>query len=280
MRADVRQALEADLGEPLMAGGSGGGVVTTVSGRRFYLKTGPVSDAYRCEANGLQEMAGTGTVKVAQAVSVGSDYIATGYIPGGTPSAGYFEKLGRDLARMHRASAPEFGFREDNFIGANPQKNIPEGDEARAWPRFYFNKRLMFQFRLAERNGYVSARMASDLSVLESRIGDILSGSGEPPALLHGDLWAGNCLCNDRNEAVLIDPAVYYGHREADLAMTRLFGGFTPAFYRAYHEEYPLKHGWEKREPVYRLYHVMNHLNLFGRSYLSEAESILEYCTR
>ena len=94
--------------------------------------------------------------------------------------------------------------------------------------------------------------------------------------MLHGDLWNGNFICNRQGEAVLIDPAVYYGHREADLAMTKLFGGFSNAFYEAYHQEYPLKSGWEYREDIYKLYHVMNHLNIFGRGYLAETERILE----
>lgn len=276
MREDLKSLIEADIGEPLAGPVYGGGVVRSVSGREFYLKTGPPSPAYRCEANGLVELARSRTVNVAIAVSVGDSHIATEYIRTGSPRGGFFERLGRDFARMHRTVAPRFGFYEDNFIGANPQPNIPEGTEAADWAAFYFNKRLLFQYRLAERNRYATPRMAEALSVLESRICAILAGSEEPPTLLHGDLWAGNLLCSDSNEAVLIDPAVYYGHREADLAMTHLFGGFSRDFYEAYQREYPLKPGWERREPLYRLYHVMNHMNLFGRGYLREAEAILE----
>jgi fructosamine-3-kinase len=111
---------------------------------------------------------------------------------------------------------------------------------------------------------------------LEKTIDSILHDSLEPPCVLHGDLWAGNYLCDENGCAVLIDPAVYYGHREADLAMTKLFGGFPRTFYDSYQREYPLKPGWEYREGLYKLYHVLNHLNLFGRSYLHEAEGLLK----
>lgn len=142
---------------------------------------------------------------------------------------------------------------------------------------FYYNKRLLFQYRLAERNGYATAALRNGISKLESRIHTILSGSEELPCLLHGDLWSGNFLCDSLGNPVLIDPAVYYGHREADLAMTRLFGGFPETFYRAYDKEYPLAAGYFYREGLYKLYHVLNHLNLFGTGYLGEAESILKF---
>jgi len=110
---------------------------------------------------------------------------------------------------------------------------------------------------------------------LEKKMESILNDSIEPPCLLHGDLWAGNFICDENGNAVLIDPAVYYGHREADLAMTKVFGGFSREFYESYQAEYPLRPGWEYRERLYRLYHILNHLNLFGRGYLHEAESLL-----
>lgn len=271
---EIKHRIEADTGERI-ADSWHGGMAVTASGRRFFVKTGPSSDAFRCEAEGLRELARAGTLRVAQAVSVGGCHIATEYIAHGTPSSGFFDKFGRGLARMHRFTAPSFGFREDNYIGATPQPNIPQGAEEEDWPTFYFNKRLMYQYRLAERNGYATAQMGAAFARLECRISDILAGSEEPPALLHGDLWSGNYICGEDGEPVLIDPAVYYGHREAELAMTALFGGFPPAFYGAYHREYPLEAGWQRRELIYRLYHLMNHLNIFGRVYLRETESIL-----
>ena len=207
--------------------------------------------------------------------AVGEDYILTEYTGAGRKKPEFFEDFGRRLARMQRYTAGTFGFREDNYIGTNLQPNLTSEKEASEWTRFWFNKRLLFQFRLAEKKGYIRQQLRADFALLENRIGKILDGSQEPPSLLHGDLWAGNFLCGNDGYVVLIDPAVYYGHREADLAMTRLFGGFPPLFYDAYDDEWPLPEGWQYRQDIYMLYHVLNHLNLFGRSYLSQVERIV-----
>lgn len=278
MIGKIKDTIESQLGESIAD--VSGSRITTVSGRECFLKTGRPSQAFRCEADGLAELATAGTLNIVKPLAVGDNFIVTEYTGRGTPSPGFFENFGRDLARMHRYTATQFGFYEDNFIGANPQENIASGEEKHDWPAFYFNKRLLFQYRLAERNGYATASLSEGFRRMESRIGVLLEGSAEQPCLLHGDLWSGNYMCGSDGEAVLIDPAVYYGHREADLAMTKLFGGFPPAFYRAYQREYPLKEGWERREGLYRLYHVMNHLNLFGRSYLAEAEHIISQYTK
>lgn len=281
MNALRRERLETCLDEPLATGSlenvSSGGVIRTRSGATYFLKTGPAGRIYRCEANGLAELAKPGVIPVAEAAAVGDDFILTRYIERGTPAPGFFEAFGRALARMHRHTAETFGFYEDNFIGANPQPNRAEGAERTDWASFYFNQRLLFQYRLAERNGYATAFLRAGLSRLESRLPALLQGSEEPPSLIHGDLWSGNFLCGPSGRAVLIDPAVYYGHREAELAMTRLFGGFPETFYRAYRQQYPLPEGWDYRERLYRLYHVLNHLNLFGTGYLPEAEAILRF---
>jgi fructosamine-3-kinase len=177
---------------------------------------------------------------------------------------------------MHRYTSECFGFYEDNFIGATPQLNIPDNFESSDWTLFYLNKRLLFQFHLAERNGYTDENFRRLFSNLEKRLPEILKGSEEPPALLHGDLWSGNFMVNKAGNATLIDPAVYYGHREAELAMTKLFGGFSSSFYSAYNKTYPLKSGWEFREEVYTLYHVLNHLNLFGAGYKNQAFMLMK----
>ena len=131
--------------------------------------------------------------------------------------------------------------------------------------------------KLAEANGYGSAELSSTFSKLEDNFDIILNGSEEAPTLLHGDLWGGNYMVDSEGMPVLIDPAVYYGHREADLAMTQIFGGFSPEFYRAYHQEYPLKAGWEYRQNIYKLYHILNHLNLFGSGYYGQAIQLMKY---
>ena len=250
-------------------------LLRTASGKEYFLKSGAESDMYRCEANGLKELALAKSIRVAGVAAVGRNFILTEYIRRGTANDNFFVQFGRELARMHRYQSDSFGFYENNYIGNNPQINMPDEKERTDWVDFYFNKRLLYQFKLAEKNGYATPSLRSGMVHLEKTIGSILSNSMEPPCLLHGDLWAGNFICDEKGCAVLIDPAVYYGHREADLAMTKLFGGFPRIFYDSYQSEYPLKPEWEYREGLYKLYHVLNHLNLFGRSYLHEAESIL-----
>ena len=253
----------------------GNHLVRTVSGREYFLKSGRESDIYQCEANGLKELALAQSIRVAKVVSTGRDYILTGYIRRGVASDDFFMRFGKEFACMHRFQSGYFGFYENNFIGNNVQVNIPNEKECTDWADFYYTKRLLYQFRLAEKNGYATRELKNGFQRLEKKIEWILKDSIEPPCLLHGDLWAGNFMCDENGDAVLIDPAVYYGHREADLAMTKLFGGFSRAFYDSYQREYPLKPGWEYREGLYKLYHVLNHLNLFGRGYLHEAESLL-----
>jgi len=254
---------------------AGNQLIRTFSGKEYFLKTGIESNIYRCEANGLNELALTKSIRVAEVISVGGAYILTEYVHRGVTSDDFYMQFGRELACMHRFHSGSFGFYENNFIGNNPQINIAEAQERTDWVAFYFNKRLLFQYKLAERNGYATLHLKSGMAHLEKTIGSILHNSIEPPSLLHGDLWAGNFICDAAGCAVLIDPAVYYGHREADLAMTKLFGGFPQSFYDSYQQEYPLKPGWQYREGLYKLYHVLNHLNLFGRSYLYEAEKLL-----
>lgn len=272
MDKSVKSIIESILEEQLNGNVSGVGRIQTISGKEYFLKSGIESPAYQCEANGLMELAKAHSLRVANVISVGVNYILTEYIREGRPSPAFYEGFGRRFAQMHRFQGESFGFYENNFIGANPQLNIPYEDEKTDWAAFYFNKRILYQYKLAERNGNITSTLRSGLAKLESKIDTILKNSKEPPTLLHGDLWSGNYLCDTNGIAVLIDPAVYYGHREADLAMTKVFGGFSPLFYEAYMEEYPLAEGWEYRENIYKLYHILNHLNIFGRSYLSEAE--------
>ena len=250
----------------------GNHIITSEGGKRYFIKYGPKSKRYQCEANGIQEIAKSDNIKVPRIACCTDNFIITEFIERGVRSNAFFENFGKAFAKMHKESAVEFGFFEDNFIGESVQKNIATGCEKTNWCEFYMNKRLMFQFRMAEKNGYASKSLANGIYNLEKSLEKILQESEEPPALLHGDLWSGNYLCGKEGEVVIIDPAVYYGHREADLAMTMLFGGFPQEFYDSYRTEYPLKRGWESRVNLYKLYHILNHLNIFGRGYLYEAE--------
>lgn len=282
-----RDKLEQLIGEKLTGESSVGGgciadsrIISTETGQKYFLKQGFSNGMFLSEANGLRELDRAKAIRVPKVIDAGEDYLIMEHIGQGPRKAGFFQEFGQQFARLHQFAGSEFGFYEDNFIGSTPQKNIPSGEEARDWGKFYWNKRLMFQFRLAEENGYADKQLRRLFQSLENEYDKILEGSAEPPALLHGDLWGGNYMSDENGDPVLIDPAVYYGHREADLAMTKLFGGFTSEFYKAYHETYPLNEGLEKREPLYLLYHVLNHMNLFGAGYYSQSIRLLEKLTK
>lgn len=171
-----------------------------------------------------------------------------------------FPALGRMLARAHRTTGPRYGWSRDNYIGATPQINAWSDD----WSAFWFERRMEPQFELAKKKGFSLPDVSRDL----------LQGHKPEASLLHGDLWSGNVSFTPGGP-VVFDPAVYYGDREADLAMTELFGGFPREFYAAYNEALPLPKEYEQRKHLYNLYHLLNHLNLFGRSYLGQVERTL-----
>jgi len=177
-------------------------------------------------------------------------------------------KLGRLLATLHQNTSECFGLDHDNYIGATPQKN----NQTENWAEFFWNQRLLFQLRLAEKNGYPVA--ASEK--LESASNNILkTRQSIKPALLHGDLWGGNAGALPDGTPVIFDPACYYGDPETDLAFTEVFGGFPPDFYRAYGDMVAPSEGYQERKVVYNLYHYLNHLNLFGSGYLSTCERMI-----
>jgi len=276
--------IEEKLEESFMVvSGVGGGsiadsnIIETASGKRFFLKTGFSGTIFFNEANGLKELRKPNCITIPKVIAADSDFLILELILSGHRQKKFYTFFGRKLAQLHKYTTKNYGFYEDNFIGATHQENIPTDTERENWTEFYFNKRLMFQFKLAEKNGYATPELRNAFESIEKNIDNILKGSEEPPALLHGDLWSGNYITGNQGEPVLIDPAVYYGNREADLAMTYLFGGFDEEFYRAYNEAYPLKEGWEYRLNIYKLYHVLNHLNLFGMGYYNQAIRLMRY---
>jgi protein-ribulosamine 3-kinase len=187
----------------------------------------------------------------------------------------FWQTFGRQMAALHRVSSKNgFGFDEDNHIGATEQKNswMP------SWLEFFAQQRIGFQLQLARDQGLLDAAGTARCERFIADLSDILI-EPEAPSLLHGDLWGGNYMVGDAGEPVLIDPAVYYGHREADLAMTELFGGFDPSFHAAYNEVFPLDPGYRQRRDAYNLYHMLNHLNLFGGSYAGSVKAILQRYT-
>ena len=199
----------------------------------------------------------------------GFQYLLMEYIaPGENTEKGQLN-LGRLLAREHRVTNPDFGWEEDNYIGSLPQIN----EFKNKWSDFYAECRLLFQTKMAFDNRLVDSAFVTKMESFCYRLTDIFPE--EKPALLHGDLWGGNYFFDKTDDPILYDPAVYFGHREVDIAMTRLFGGFSEAFYKAYNEEYPMEKGWEKRIEFGQLYPNMVHLNLFGPAYLSAVTSVI-----
>ncbi|MFC0877004.1 fructosamine kinase family protein [Saccharicrinis sp. FJH2] len=251
--------------------------VKLANGMTVFVKSGTSPESFRLEANGLKELTKAKAIKIPEVLHFDSEMLVTEYIEQGSKKRDFFETFGQQFARLHQFHASEYGFFEDNYIGATAQSNLAKGEERTDWLTFFFNKRLKFQFELALSNGYGDSRFQKLFSKLADKLPEIIGESAEEPALLHGDLWGGNYMADPEGYPVLIDPAVYYGHREADLAMTKLFGGFNPDFYTAYNAEYPLKEGWEYRENIYKLYHILNHLNLFGSGYYTQAVHLMSY---
>ena len=233
------------------------------------------AEMFAAEAAGLTALADARAVRVprpiCQGASGAASWLVLEYLDLRPASGASLAALGRNLARLHGVSAGHYGWHRDNTIGSTPQRNAPAGD----WAAFWREQRLGFQLELARaRPG------GSRLEALGRRLLDQLpaffAGYRPPASLLHGDLWSGNAAATGQGEPVLYDPAVYYGDRETDLAMTELFGGFGPAFYQVYRSEYPLDAGYETRRTLYNLYHVLNHFYLFGGGYGAQAERMME----
>nr|WP_320119662.1 fructosamine kinase family protein [uncultured Marinifilum sp.] len=228
-------------------------------------------DFFLKEANCLKEIKKVNCIRVPEVLLLDDNFLLLEYIEQGPKNSDFYTRFGKQLSILHSRTAFKFGFKEDNYIGLTNQLNIPNANEAENWTDFYYNKRLLYQYKLAEKNGFAGNELKNGFLLLENRIEEILEGSEEKPTLIHGDLWSGNFLCDIDSNPVLIDPAVYYGHREAELAMTKLFGGFSDDFYYSYSKQKPLPQGHDYRENIYSLYHVLNHLNLFGNSYYGQA---------
>ncbi|MHB8580471.1 MAG: fructosamine kinase family protein [Ignavibacteriaceae bacterium] len=256
--------------------------IDTKSGRSLLLKinSSEPPDMFLKEANGLTELRKANAIKVPEVIAVDSSFILIEFISSSGKSKHFFEDFGRKFALLHGFLGDRFGFYEDNYIGSTPQINITNVEDENDWIKFFFNKRILYQFRIAEKNGFATSELTSGISKIEKIIAQILSSVNEKPSLLHGDLWSGNFITDETGNACLIDPAVYYGNREADIAMTKLFGGFTNEFYDSYNECFPLPDGYEYRENIYKLYHVLNHLNLFGMNYYTQTLSLINYYLR
>jgi len=285
INSKTQSKIEDFLGEEVQNSSSVSGgciadsrVIETVSGKQYFLKMhSGTPGMFLKEANSLKELAKPECIRVPKVILSDEEFLLIEYIREGSQNDRFFKNFGVAFAQMHRYSSTQFGFFEDNYIGSTPQYNVAHNNECTDWAEFYFQKRILAQFKIAEKNNYATHELRKGVHSLENKIVDILAGSEESPSLLHGDLWNGNFLCDTDGKAVLIDPAVYYGHREVDLAMTKMFGGFSHDFYTSYQQAFPLADGWEYREKIYLLYHYLNHLNLFGTSYYSTSLSYLSF---
>lgn len=241
----------------------------------LFVKIAPVEQLpmFEAESEGLQELARAKAVRVPRVLAMGTAedhaFLALEWIDLAGSVASASAHLGEQLAKQHRTFAEQFGWHRDNTIGSTPQINTRDGD----WLTFFREHRLRYQLDLAARNGY--GRRLQKGALLLERLDEFFEGHRPEPSLLHGDLWGGNFGVDGNGTPVIFDPAVYYGDREADLAMTRLFGGFTPTFYSAYEAAWPLPPAARARTQLYNLYHILNHLNLFGSGYLSQSESTI-----
>ncbi len=260
----------------------GGGCINTAyhisgCGQDYFVKINtPARQAmFAAEAAGLQEILRSGAIRapvpLCHGTTAHASYLVLEFLAIDACSGPVCERLARQLADMHAHVATQFGWHIDNTIGATPQCNTPQQD----WISFWREERLEFQLGLASRNGIDGGLQKKGARLLDL-IEQFFPGYTPLPSLLHGDLWNGNCGALSQGDPVVFDPAVYYGDRETDLAMSELFGGFPARFYAAYREAWPLDPGYEVRKTLYNLYHVLNHANLFGGSYAAQASRMLD----
>jgi len=243
---------------------------------KYFIKinfAGAYSDVFEKEAKGLELIQLHSTFEIPEIIAIGRYdeyvYLVLSFLDSLQPNKFFWENFGRNLANMHQKEESHYGLDYNNYIGSLIQKN----DKKTNWTDFYRINRIEFQIRLAIDAHKLDPSYALKIDTLFSRVQNIFPE--EPPSLLHGDLWSGNFMVNNNGEATIFDPAVYFGHREMDIAMTHLFGGFHSRFYNAYMEEFPLEKQWEERIDLCNLYPLLVHVNLFGSSYSKRVENII-----
>lgn len=282
LRALLSEALAA---EPTRVQYVGGGSINQaarveVGGSRFFVKwkTDAPPRFFETEARGLDVLRQADEIRVPEVIAFED---ATAQRPGylilewidesrRAESLSFAVNFGRALAALHQTSTHYFGLDHDNFIGELPQVNR----QTERWAVFYRDQRIAPQIEIARARGRLNAERERALCKLLEQMERLLAGATDVPALLHGDLWAGNFLVTEGNQPVVVDPAVYYGDREVEIAFTELFGGFPPGFLAAYHEAYPLERGYERRRALYQLYPLLVHLNIFGESYGPRVDAV------
>lgn len=249
-----------------------GMVLKTSSGDAFFLKLNESApaDMFELESQGLNALNVPGAPTVPKPYLCGWDFLLMEDLAPAPRNTEYWENFGRSLAALHNQRGVKFGFEGDNYIGSTSQPNpwTEDGFE------FFSQSRLLYMANLASKKGFLLQSDREKVLNLSSRLRSLVPE--QPPSLLHGDLWSGNAMTDHNGDPAIIDPAVHYGWAEAELAMTSLFGSFPTRFYHAYEELHPLEPNYWDRFPIYNLYHLLNHVVLFGRSYLGQVRSILE----
>lgn len=248
----------------------------TAGGETLFLKWNHASrypGMFEAEAKGLRLLRDQGGARVPEVLETGTAddtaYLAMEYVAQGAAGSATADAFGAMLAALHRNSATQFGLDHDNYMGSLPQSNRMH----HTWNEFFVHERLLPQIKIARDDGSLGSSESRSFDHLFKKLPEIIPE--EAPALVHGDLWSGNYLTGDHGRTWLIDPAVAYGHREVDIAMSKLFGGFPARFYEAYSARFPLIKGWESRLEIFQLYPLLIHVNLFGGGYIDSVKSIL-----
>ncbi|MDH5180765.1 MAG: fructosamine kinase family protein [Gammaproteobacteria bacterium] len=283
--SSISQQLSAALGRPFQVereSSIGGGCINAAwriegGGQHYFVKLNSANrlDMFAAEMEGLQAMAAADAIRVPEPICYGAagaqSFLVMEYLELGGGGGNVMAEFGRQMSGLHRHTRADFGWSRDNTIGSTHQPNTPEHD----WLTFWRQQRLGFQLELAARAG-AGGRLLNKGDKLLDGMGAFFTDYQPVASALHGDLWSGNYAILHNGEAVIFDPAFYFGDREADLAMTELFGGFGRDFYAAYSEAWPLDSGYPVRKTLYNLYHILNHFTMFGGGYGSQAESMID----
>ena len=281
---EVARHIERETGDDLShyqtSSVSGGSINTAIKlytpQLQYFIKLNHVNllAMFEAEAQGLQALAATNTLRIPNVICLGqtanNSYLVLEHIELTNLHGRASAEMGTQLAKLHQQTQPFFGWHIDNTIGSTKQYNHREHD----WLTFWQQHRLGQQLNFAAKNGY-TGRLQDKGQQLLTQLPHFFDGYDPQPALLHGDLWGGNFMVGEKGEPIIIDPAVYYGHREMDLAMSQLFGGFSSEFYTSYNKYFPLEKGWQKRMDYCNLYPLLVHVNLFGGGYAASVSSII-----
>ncbi|MCN4144668.1 MAG: fructosamine kinase family protein [Thiohalomonas sp.] len=249
--------------------------VTGNDGQLYFIKlnTASLEFMFQVEFDSLNELLQIDTIQIPPPVCFGTadskSYLVLEYIT--MNPSGDQQQLGYALAQMHKITTSQYGWYQNNIIGSTPQSNNMQSN----WLTFWREERLLPQFKMLYEKGYKNQLQPLSDKLLNN-LDSLLANHNPPASLLHGDLWSGNYAFDDQGRPIIFDPALYYGDREADLGMTELFGGFRQDFYQAYNEAWPLDNDYNQRKTLYNLYHILNHANLFGTTYLNQAISMMQ----